>query len=169
MTSEKTLRLKLGLTQQEMGFLTGVTRAHWGMAESGRRMLPWSCGPFVRELEQLDIVGSTVGESPEDDTALIRWCRTRMADIDHELYALKKEIDKGKSGLAEYEKRMGFVKAVRGSSKPPIFGGEKLESVLTRASETPKVSRLDVRKMELRREILESERKLLSEKAGSGV
>lgn len=50
MKKEHPIRIRLGLTQEEMATLLGITRAHWGMYEIGKRDLPPAANQLLAEL-----------------------------------------------------------------------------------------------------------------------
>lgn len=47
----KNLRMALGLNQQELALLLGISRSQVGMVEAGRRVLPYEAGKALAQLQ----------------------------------------------------------------------------------------------------------------------
>lgn len=170
MKHENELRKLLGITQQDMAMLLGVGREHYAMFELGRRSLPSGAMLLLAELlshgntkraAALKMAKKELVQQDEEKVKLLQGMlfknRYQAAKLERKIAALRKKIE------AQRE-RLFLVDFLKGKLAKGV-GDEKMRAVLASvANSKTAVGEKEFLTLEVRREVLEMEAKVLERK-----
>ncbi|NMH28493.1 helix-turn-helix domain-containing protein [Flavobacterium silvaticum] len=102
MKTNTEIRDAFGLTQRDMAAITGVSRSQWAMFETGKMLLPSNVTRlYLAQLKQLEQENSddidTMKKSMEPKIS--DYIKKELDESNHQLYMVKRKIDKMESKL----------------------------------------------------------------------
>jgi transcriptional regulator with XRE-family HTH domain len=100
----KTIRRKFGLRQQQMATLLGLTRDHYAMMETGKRMLPAPAAQIFADLLPLFLQERHTPTMPEKlPPAQQEELRTLLLQAERELHKTEKELQACTEAVTQLE------------------------------------------------------------------